>query len=1008
MIMQSLKLKSVRHKLLLMVLVANLLTLMVAALTLLYHNFIEHQEKAVATLSTLAGTLGQASAASLEFDDIKVANENLIQLRENPGIVSAALYKPDKTLFASYIFDTSSPTIIPTSPQAEGFLFDKGELAVFKNIETPQGKMGIVYIKEHYNISAWLYDYLIILGMVLLVSLTLGLAISSRLQRWISGPIQAVSGVARQVMEQHNYKLRAVKSTEDEIGQLADDFNGMLEALEHEISERSAAEQAVRLLNIQLEKRVADRTAELELANQHLVLRTEEAETANRAKADFLANMSHEIRTPMNAILGLAYLLHQKNLDADSEDLVKKIRNAGRSLQSIINDILDFSKIEAGRLEIECAQFRLADVLDNLSGIMAANAGEKDLELVIGPSPDIGGQLLGDALRLEQILINLTSNAIKFTDKGVVSVNIQLHSRTNEIVTLRFAVSDTGIGIPIEKQTQIFTAFTQEDVSTTRRYGGTGLGLTICRHLVTKMGGKIGVNSNPGEGSEFWFTIPFSFQAYTELVPPEIAGLDVLIIDDSEIARETLSLTAQSIGWNPTKAESGVTALETLDTRTNLEHKNPFNLYLIDWKMPGMDGLQVARNIKANHQDNEAPIVLMITAFSREELLRQPDINHIDGILSKPVTSSSLYNTVVEILRQRVEKNLDGYKTLVERKRQRIPGLRVLVVDDSEINREVAMRILVSEGGAVQLANDGKEAVDWLQANPKAVDLVLMDVQMPVMDGYEATIQLRKIPGLEVLPIIALTAGAFKSQQEAAKNAGMNAFVAKPFNVDELLSAIQSLTERRDDNVQQPPIAKESSTSIADLDFQAIDLKKGLNIWNDIDAYKKFLRKFITEYKNSSGEFFNFYMANDFAMAKTLAHKIKGAAGNLALPEVATSSAKLEIADMDDWKALLSKYNESFKVAIESVELFTSEIDDPDTSNKTIIDVSSEIIISVLKTLLSALDKDTPDEAYEIIAALENALNKTEELASLKECLDNFDFRGAEEQVHILIARYQD
>jgi len=561
------KLKTVRHKLLLMVMVANFLTLMIAALILLSHNFMEQREKAATTLSTLAGTLGQASAAALEFDDLKVAKENLIQLRENPGIISAALYKPDKTLFASYIFDASATTQVPSSPLSEGFSFDNGELAVFKTIETSQGTMGIVFIKEHYNIFGWLYNYLIILGSILLMSLTLGLVISSRLQRWISGPIQAVSSVARQVMQQRNYQLRAVKSTEDEIGQLADDFNGMLEALEHEISERSSAEQAVRLMNSELEQRVADRTTELKLANERLVLRTEEAETANQAKADFLANMSHEIRTPMNAILGLAYLLHQQKLDTNSEDLVKKIRNAGRSLQSIINDVLDFSKIEAGRLEIENTQFRLSDVLDNLAGIMAANTGDKDIELVISPPPDMGGNLLGDALRLEQILINLTSNAIKFTDHGMVSVGINLQSRTRDNVTLRFSVCDTGIGIPIDKQTNIFTAFTQADVSTTRRYGGTGLGLTICRHLVTKMGGEIGVNSTPGQGSEFWFTIPFSFQALVELIPPEIAGLNVLIVDDSEVARETLALTARSIGWNPTEAESGQTALEKLDTR---------------------------------------------------------------------------------------------------------------------------------------------------------------------------------------------------------------------------------------------------------------------------------------------------------------------------------------------------------------------------------------------------------------------------------------------------------
>lgn len=315
------------------------------------------------------------------------------------------------------------------------------------------------------------------------------------------------------------------------------------------------------------------------------------------------------------------------------------------------------------------------------------------------------------------------------------------------------------------------------------------------------------------------------------------------------------------------------------------------------------------------------------------------------------------------------------------------------------------MRILVAEGGIVHLANDGKEAVDWLQANPGAVDVVLMDVQMPIMDGYEATMQLRKIPALKTLPIIALTAGAFKAQQDAAKNAGMNAFVAKPFNVDELLSVIQNLTGCRDGDTPAPPVEQPSSVPVINNDLPGIDLKKAFSVWSDLNAYKKILRKFINEHKNSSGAFFNYFMANDIAMAKTLAHKIKGAAGNLALVDVAKSSAKLEHANIDDWKTWLSEYNESIKVAIESIAVFTTSLDEADTSNLAMPDASPETVVPILNTLLSALDKDTPDEATDIIAVLENIL-VGDELASLKECLDNFDFRGAEEQAHILLAQY--
>jgi len=422
--------------------------------------------------------------------------------------------------------------------------------------------------------------------------------------------------------------------------------------------------------------------------------------------------------------------------------------------------------------------------------------------------------------------------------------------------------------------------------------------------------------------------------------------------------------------------------------------------------MPGMDGLQVARNIKDNYQDDATPIVLMITAFSRDELLQQPDIHNVDGILNKPVTSSSLYNTVVDILHRRGANNLDNIKTITEQKKQRILGVRVLIVDDSEINREVAMRILVGEGGVVHLANDGREAVNWLQANPNAVDIVLMDVQMPVMDGYEATIQLRKNPKLASLPIIALTAGAFKSQQDAANSAGMNAFVAKPFNVDELLSAIQKLTGTAEDTTHQYQISSPSPIFTNQPDLPGIDLSKGLSIWNDVNAYKKFLRKFIDEYKDSSAAFRIFYMEKDITSAKTLAHKIKGAAGNLALVGVAESANKLETAQDDNWNTQLSNYEESLKAVIASVDLFAGTTDNKRVHNDNRTVASPDTISAHLNTLLSALDKDTPDQAFNIIASLEKMIDENN-LSSIKKHIDDFDFRGAEECVRTLIAQYQ-
>jgi len=493
--------RSLRTRLLLMVLAVNACTLLLASAAFFYHDMVENRDRSARELTTLANMLGQGSVTALEFDDRKVAGENLEQLRGDPNINAAALYGADGKLFARYLSPQATGVTLPEAPPAAGVRVLGDRLTVLTAVNGTSGHVGSVYVDGRYDAAQWLRDYLFIFGLVMVASLVFGLLVSSRLQRRITQPMLAIGELAQQVMQRRDFGLRASKTTNDEVGQLAESFNGMLQTLEHEIAERSTAETHVRVLNAELEQRVEQRTAELQV-------RTREAEAASRAKADFLANMSHEIRTPMNAVLGLAYLLANKPLEPDALDLVRKIRNAGRSLQTIINDILDFSKIEAGRLDIEEAPLQLDAMLDNLANIMSANLGEKDLELVIAPAPDVGGELHGDVLRLEQILVNLTGNAIKFTSRGMVKVAIALLERGPETARLRFSVMDTGIGIPPDKQAHIFSAFAQADTSTTRQFGGTGLGLAICRQLVERMGGEIGVISTPGKGSEFWFTLP--------------------------------------------------------------------------------------------------------------------------------------------------------------------------------------------------------------------------------------------------------------------------------------------------------------------------------------------------------------------------------------------------------------------------------------------------------------------------------------------------------------------
>jgi signal transduction histidine kinase/CheY-like chemotaxis protein len=639
-----------------------------------------------------------------------------------------------------------------------------------------------------------------------------------------------------------------------------------------------------RRIDDELKLLLAERTE----LNAELALRAEESETANRSKSAFVANMSHEIRTPMNAILGLAYLLEKAVLPGDANEMVRKIRMAGQTLLSIINDILDFSKIESGKLEFETAPFRLGDVLDNLSTIMAANAGEKDLELIIALPPRKTSLLRGDALRLEQVLINLTGNAIKFTERGHVAVSITVVAETEQAVTLRFAVSDTGMGIPADKQREIFAPFSQADGSTSRRFGGSGLGLTISRRLVAGMGGELQLTSVPSSGSEFWFVLSFERGVDSWLAAPEMTKLPVLIADDNPIAREALHGIVDSLGWQATTVSSGEEAVRHVQAKLGL-HSKP-EILLLDYKMPGMDGLTAARAIRHDLKEADAPIIIMVTAFSSNQLLDHPDSQLADAILSKPVTPSTLYNAVARAMRVR----RGGEAQAPIRAELRLADLRILVVDDSEINREVAQRILVGEGAQVILANDGQHALDWLQIHPNGVDLVLMDVQMPVMNGYEATRQIRRLPALAELPVIALTAGAFMEQQELANEAGMNSFISKPFDVDAAIALIIKVSGRANRPASlphaSPPALPAASDGAVIPDLPGLAVGQGLAIWRKPPLYQKFLRVFVSEYADCVQRM---ERAEHPEMA-SLAHKLKGAAGNLALYEVAAVAEEID------------------------------------------------------------------------------------------------------------------
>ena len=716
------------------------------------------------------------------------------------------------------------------------------------------------------------------------------------------------------------------------------------------------------------------------------------AESATRAKSEFLANMSHEIRTPMHAVIGLAQLLEKSPLTPDQFEMAHKIRQSGRSLLAIVNDILDYSKIEADRMELDPAPFQMDEILENLATIMSAAAGEKDIELIIAPPPAEGRYLIGDALRLEQILINLTGNAIKFTESGHVELAISVENSTDEALTLLFAVRDTGIGITPAMREKIFSPFTQEDSSTTRRFGGTGLGLALCKRLVELMGGRIGVNSIVGSGSEFWFTVPMKRSAPETLSDPEMVDIKVTIADDNGIARAALSRIAGQLGWQADALGSGEETVVHL-MKMSKSGQLP-DVVILDWKMPGLDGLATARAIHAAHPAAEQPIILMATAYSREALLKEPDSRLADAILTKPVTPSALYNAVANALRKR-EGAIDPARP-ASLGRQ-LAGFRLLVVDDSEINCEVAQRLFSSEGAVVTLASNGQRAVDYLKTHGGETDLVLMDIQMPIMDGYVATGQIRQIPGLATLPVVALTAGAFKSQRDAAMQAGMNGFLTKPFEADQAIALIRKLVNKSPivtaDTLQPEPLATEPANPAPPkpADFPGLAVAQGMKLWGNAAVYGKYLHKFKNAYHDAAQRI----AALEPEMAARECHKLKGSAGNLGLQDVAAAAAALEAClKSAPQSANSGELAAALETAKASILAFSPvPLESPDREPDAAVD--REQLSAALAGALAACGSDDPDAIEPWLQQLGGLLSATK-LQPVQEAIENFSFREAE------------